>query len=82
MPSPLRYTNDKAEIAPIIANLFAAQDTLYRAGARNFLFIDVPPLYMSPIGKRVISTRAGEKGSRSLRDKHGRQSHQIWELER
>jgi hypothetical protein len=51
-PTPsLRYTNDKAEIAPIIATLLAAQDTLYRAGARNFLFIDVPPLYMSPIGK-------------------------------
>jgi hypothetical protein len=46
-----RYTNDKAEITPIIANLFAAQDALYRAGARNFLFIDVPPLYISPIGK-------------------------------
>ncbi|KAH9966024.1 hypothetical protein BC827DRAFT_786476 [Russula dissimulans] len=44
------YTNDRAEITPVIANLFAAQDTLYRAGARNFLFIDVPPLYMSPIG--------------------------------
>ena len=46
-----RYTNDKAEITPIIANLFAAQDALYRAGARNFLFIDVPPLYISPIGE-------------------------------
>jgi hypothetical protein len=56
----LRYTNDKAEITPIIATLFAAQDTLYRAGARNFLFIDVPPLYMSPIGKWVISTGAEE----------------------
>ncbi|KAI0307236.1 hypothetical protein B0F90DRAFT_1622154 [Multifurca ochricompacta] len=44
------YTNDKAEITPIIATLFAAQDGLYRAGARNFLFIDVPPLHMSPIG--------------------------------
>jgi hypothetical protein len=57
----LRYTNEKAEITPIIANLFAAQDTLYRAGARNFLFIDVPPLYMSPIGKQILSKRAGGK---------------------
>ncbi|KAI9448111.1 hypothetical protein H4582DRAFT_2107504 [Lactarius indigo] len=46
------YTNDKAEITPIIASMFAAQDMLYSAGARNFLFIDVPPLYMSPIGVR------------------------------
>jgi hypothetical protein len=46
-----RYTNEKAEITPIIASLFAAQDMLYAAGARNFLFIDVPPLYMSPIGE-------------------------------
>ncbi len=46
-----RYTNDKAEITPIIASLFASQDILYTAGARNFLFIDVPPLYMSPIGE-------------------------------
>ncbi|KAI9507553.1 hypothetical protein F5148DRAFT_1276162 [Russula earlei] len=47
------YTNDRAEITPVIATLFAAQDTLYRAGARNFLFIDVPPLYMSPIGESM-----------------------------
>ncbi|KAH9006896.1 hypothetical protein EDB86DRAFT_2793663 [Lactarius hatsudake] len=53
------YTNDKAEITPIIASLFAAQDMLYAAGARNFLFIDVPPLYMSPIGPSM-----GNKGVR------------------
>jgi hypothetical protein len=46
-----RYTNDRTEITPKIATLFAAQDMLYSAGARNFLFIDVPPLYMSPIGE-------------------------------
>ena len=46
-----RYTNDRAEIAPKIATLFTAQDMLYEAGARNFLFIDVPPMYMSPIGE-------------------------------
>lgn len=56
----VRYTNDKAEITPIIATLFAAQDTLYQAGARNFLFIDVPPLYMSPIGQWSISISAVE----------------------
>ncbi|KAI0268343.1 hypothetical protein BC834DRAFT_968535 [Gloeopeniophorella convolvens] len=46
----LLYTNNKAEITSVIATLFAAQEALYRAGARNFLFIDVPPLHMSPIG--------------------------------
>ena len=61
MTPSLRYTNEKAEITPIIANLFAAQDTLYRAGARNFLFIDVPPLYMSPIGKQILSKRTDGK---------------------
>ena len=77
-----RYTNERAEITPIIANLFAAQDTLYRAGARNFLFIDVPPLYMSPIGKRIFSTGAGVEGLESHRDKHGGKRRQIRKLER
>jgi len=47
------YTNDRAEITPKIATLFTAQDRLYAAGARNFLFIDVPPMYMSPIGPNM-----------------------------
>ncbi|KAI0250859.1 hypothetical protein BJV78DRAFT_1361946 [Lactifluus subvellereus] len=46
------YTNDKAEIIPIIS-------ALHRAGARNFLCIDVPSLYMSPIGASM-----GDKGVR------------------
>lgn len=31
--------------------LFQLQASLYVAGARNFLFIDVPPLHLSPIAK-------------------------------
>lgn len=37
---------------PLTANetLFEAQETLYKAGARNFLIIDVPPMHRSPSG--------------------------------
>ncbi|ETW83815.1 carbohydrate esterase family 16 protein [Heterobasidion irregulare TC 32-1] len=38
------------EIQEIVRNLFAAQEQLYRAGARNFVFIDVPPIHRSPVG--------------------------------
>uniref|UniRef100_A0A8H7XSY8 Uncharacterized protein n=1 Tax=Psilocybe cubensis TaxID=181762 RepID=A0A8H7XSY8_PSICU len=31
-----------------IGNLFATQQKLYDVGARNFLFIDVPPIHRSP----------------------------------
>lgn len=31
-----------------MATLFAAQAELYEAGARNFLFITVPPMERSP----------------------------------
>ncbi|KAL1741299.1 hypothetical protein HDZ31DRAFT_45745 [Schizophyllum fasciatum] len=39
-------TRDAREAA--FQQLFAAQDELYRAGARNFLFIDVPHINRSP----------------------------------
>ncbi|TFY83058.1 hypothetical protein EWM64_g954 [Hericium alpestre] len=45
-----RYTQSRGEIAGILATLFAAQEQLYGAGARNFLFVDVPPIHRSPIG--------------------------------
>ncbi|KAI5888383.1 uncharacterized protein SCHCODRAFT_02053308 [Schizophyllum commune H4-8] len=35
--------------------LFAAQDDLYQAGARNFVFIDVPHINRSPAGEFPIS---------------------------
>ena len=45
----LRYL--EADGVPgIIADLFAEQDGLYDMGARNFLFIDVPPIHRSPVG--------------------------------
>ncbi|EIM88584.1 uncharacterized protein STEHIDRAFT_155938 [Stereum hirsutum FP-91666 SS1] len=45
----LLYTNDRREIAAIIANLFAGVEELYAAGARNFMFVDVPPMHRSPV---------------------------------
>ncbi|KAH9885120.1 hypothetical protein C8Q73DRAFT_660241, partial [Cubamyces lactineus] len=34
-------------------DLFAAQETLYRTGARNFCLIDVPPAHLFPQGSRT-----------------------------
>ncbi|RDB21445.1 Acetylesterase [Hypsizygus marmoreus] len=39
-----------------IQSLFSLQEELYNAGARNFLFIDVPPIHKSPVGSRIRST--------------------------
>ncbi|KAI0050206.1 carbohydrate esterase family 16 protein [Auriscalpium vulgare] len=36
------------EIVPIIRSLLDAHEKLYTAGARNFLFLDVPPIHRSP----------------------------------
>ncbi|KAI0058484.1 hypothetical protein BV25DRAFT_1810800 [Artomyces pyxidatus] len=46
----LLYTDERSEITPIIASLFATQEQLYLAGARNFLLVDVPPIHRSPVG--------------------------------
>ncbi|EEB90652.1 hypothetical protein MPER_11112, partial [Moniliophthora perniciosa FA553] len=44
---------DEDELEPIIETLFDAVHVLFtKAGARNFLFIDVPPLDRTPAGKR------------------------------
>ena len=37
-----------------IAALFSYQERLYAAGARNFMFIDVPPMHMSPSCKHRV----------------------------
>ncbi len=36
-----------------IDKLFTAQEELYVTGARNFLFIDVPPVQRTPAGKPI-----------------------------
>ncbi|KAI1795868.1 SGNH hydrolase-type esterase domain-containing protein [Ganoderma leucocontextum] len=33
-----------------VEELFVEQEALYQAGARNFLFIDVPPIHRTPVG--------------------------------
>lgn len=46
------FTNN--ESAPgLVDTLFELQDSLYAAGARNFLLIDLPPLERSPAGARL-----------------------------
>ncbi|KAI0336551.1 hypothetical protein GY45DRAFT_1315944 [Cubamyces sp. BRFM 1775] len=38
------------DIPSTLDELFEEQELLYQAGARNFLFIDVPPIHRSPVG--------------------------------
>ena len=38
------------DIPATLDELFEEQELLYQAGARNFLFIDVPPIHRSPVG--------------------------------
>ena len=42
-----------------LQKLFQLQEELYHVGARNFLFIDVPPIHRSPAGesKRLLLQR-------------------------
>ncbi|PCH37995.1 carbohydrate esterase family 16 protein [Wolfiporia cocos MD-104 SS10] len=44
-----------------VKRLFTEQERLYKVGARNFLFIDVPPIHRSPIGLALQA--AGQGGS-------------------
>ncbi|OSC97117.1 carbohydrate esterase family 16 protein [Trametes coccinea BRFM310] len=39
-----------SDIPATLDDLFAEQELLYETGARNFLFIDVPPIDRSPVG--------------------------------
>ncbi|KAI0374904.1 hypothetical protein BV20DRAFT_1048910 [Pilatotrama ljubarskyi] len=38
------------ELPSALDELFAEQERLYDTGARNFLFIDVPPIHRTPVG--------------------------------
>lgn len=42
-----------------MAKLYNLQEELYSAGARNFLFIDVPPIARSPAGLQSIQRKRG-----------------------
>ena len=46
----IRYS---VEHSSIVQQLFAQQQKLYSAGARNFLFIDVPPIHRTPAGREL-----------------------------
>ncbi|CAE6524609.1 unnamed protein product [Rhizoctonia solani] len=56
--------NTHAPINPSISELFDLHETLYHTGARNFLFINVPPIDRAPfgteptLGSRVIEWNA------------------------
>ncbi|KAI0831318.1 hypothetical protein BC628DRAFT_1353198 [Trametes gibbosa] len=41
---------DIDDIPAVLDDLFEEQGQLYNVGARNFLFIDVPPIHRSPVG--------------------------------
>ncbi|OBZ75362.1 Thermolabile hemolysin [Grifola frondosa] len=44
---------DETIVKNSVMSLFGEQETLYNAGARNFLFIDVPPINRTPIGYQI-----------------------------
>ncbi|CAE6380245.1 unnamed protein product [Rhizoctonia solani] len=56
--------NTNAPINPSISELFDLHETLYHTGARNFLFINVPPINRAPfgteptLGSRVLAWNA------------------------
>lgn len=50
------YNSRMRSNAPkVIGDLIATQEKLYHAGARNFLFIDVPPIHRSPASREFSS---------------------------
>ncbi|KAH9951458.1 SGNH hydrolase-type esterase domain-containing protein [Amylocystis lapponica] len=44
---------DETTIELSIKRLFADQELLYESGARNFLFVDIPPIHRTPAGRAV-----------------------------
>ncbi|KAH9946107.1 SGNH hydrolase-type esterase domain-containing protein [Epithele typhae] len=46
---------DPEQVPATVEGLFAQQHSLYKIGARNFLFIDVPPIHRSPVGVNFSS---------------------------
>lgn len=52
---------DEVSIEMSLLQLFQEQEDLYKAGARNFLFIDVPPITRTPIGQAMARLDAEEE---------------------
>ncbi|KIJ59860.1 carbohydrate esterase family 16 protein [Hydnomerulius pinastri MD-312] len=44
------FVSEPNGVVDVVRALFVAQEKLYQAGARNFLFVDVPPIKRSPAG--------------------------------
>jgi hypothetical protein len=55
-----------------ITRLFDAQDLLYDAGARNFIFFNAPPVERSPAGKFLEDSLIPGGGRQSTRDRVNR----------
>ena len=51
-------TQETDSLPRALQDLFEEQECLYSMGARNFLFIDVPPMHRSPMGTTHISLLA------------------------
>lgn len=43
-----RLAPDVAMVTQLLGTLFELQEQLYAVGARNFLFIDLPPMNRTP----------------------------------
>ncbi|KAF8831225.1 hypothetical protein HHX47_DHR1000591 [Lentinula edodes] len=56
-PDWARWSSEETLFA--MAKLYNLQEQLYNAGARNFLFIDVPPIARSPAGLQLIQRKRG-----------------------
>lgn len=57
--------------------LFAAQELLYDAGARNFIFFNVPPTYRAPAGKSMfLRYLMAGRGSSTVRSRIA-----LWNVE-
>lgn len=47
--------------------LFTQQEKLYNVGARNFLFVDVPPIHRTPAGRGAVDGETFEAFNTQLR---------------
>ncbi|THH26567.1 hypothetical protein EUX98_g7625 [Antrodiella citrinella] len=56
----LAMAGDEAWMRHKFDRLFKQQEAVYESGARNFLFIDVPPMHITPAGGTNPSAKRGE----------------------
>ncbi|KAI0798000.1 hypothetical protein C8Q75DRAFT_29356 [Abortiporus biennis] len=68
----LMFMTKEESVDEALQKLFSAQETLYGTGARNFLFIDVPPTYRAPA---LPKKREGEKAAIFMHWNHRLREH-------